>query len=111
VLYHCLTGEVPFPRDNDAAKLWAHVNAPPPAPSALRPELPETVDAVIARGMDKEPERRFPTATELAFACARALGVPTALAAPARRTPLLRTRAGHSTPGDSASPPTVVSEQ
>ncbi len=27
VLHHCLTGEVPYPRENDAAKLWAHVNA------------------------------------------------------------------------------------
>ena len=40
VLYHCLTGEVPYPRENDAAKLWAHVNAPPPAPSRVRPEPP-----------------------------------------------------------------------
>ena len=73
--HHCLTGQVPFPRDNDAAKLWAHVNAAPPAPSRLRPGLPRAIDEVIARGMDKDPRARFQTATELARACAQALGV------------------------------------
>ncbi len=75
VLYQCLTGEVPFPRDNDAAKLWAHVNAPPPAPSERREALPAEIDAVVARGMAKSPADRFPTAGELARACAAALGV------------------------------------
>lgn len=77
VLYFCLTGEVPFPRDNDAAKLWAHINAEPPAPSKLRAGLPMEVDQVIARGMAKNPADRFATASELARACARSLGVTT----------------------------------
>ncbi len=76
VLYQCLTGEVPFPRDNDAAKLWAHVNAPAPVPSEHRDTLPPAVDAVIARGMAKDPADRFPTAGELAQASATALGTP-----------------------------------
>ena len=36
VLCRCLTGQVPFPRDNEAAQLWAHVNATPPAPKSAR---------------------------------------------------------------------------
>ena len=75
VLYQCLTGEAPFPRDSDAAKLWAHVNAPPPAPTAHREALPSAIDAVVARGMAKDPADRFPTAGELAQACATALGM------------------------------------
>jgi CHASE2 domain-containing sensor protein len=75
VLYHCLTGEVPYPRENDAAKLWAHVNAAPPAASRLRPGLPEAIDQVIARGLAKDPAARFASAAELADACAQALGV------------------------------------
>jgi CHASE2 domain-containing sensor protein len=78
LLYHCLVGEVPFPRENDAAKLWAHVNAPPPAPSQLRPGLPEAVDEVIARGMTKDPSDRFQSATELAHSFMRSLGLPVA---------------------------------
>jgi CHASE2 domain-containing sensor protein len=77
LLYHCLTGEVPFPRENDAAKLWAHVNAGPPAPSRLRRELPQAIDDVIAHGMAKDPAARYRSAAELARACAKALGIAT----------------------------------
>ncbi len=75
VLHHCLTGQVPFPRDSDVSRLWAHVNAPPPAPSALVPGLPAAIDDVIARGMAKDPHARFATAGVLARACAQALGL------------------------------------
>jgi CHASE2 domain-containing sensor protein len=75
VLYQCLTGEIPFPRDNEAAKLWAHINERPPAPSRLRPSLPAGLDRVVARGMSKDPTARFPSATELALACFAALGI------------------------------------
>jgi Protein kinase domain/CHASE2 domain len=80
LLHHCLTGQIPFPRENEPAKLWAHVNAPTPVPSRLRPGLPEALDEVIARGMAKDPAERFTTAADLAHACAQALGlgVPTA---------------------------------
>ena len=75
VLAHCLTGSVPFPRDNDAATLLAHLSAPPPAPSTLRASLPQAIDAVIARGMAKDPAQRYPSATALAQAAAHALGL------------------------------------
>lgn len=75
LLHHCLTGEAPFPRDTDVARLWAHVNAPPPAPSRVREGLPPAIDEVVARGMAKDPGARYGTAGELALASARALGV------------------------------------
>jgi serine/threonine-protein kinase len=74
VLCHCLTGETPFPRDSDAAAMWAHVSAPPPCPSRMRPDLPEEIDEVIARGMAKDPAGRYASAGELAQAAALALG-------------------------------------
>jgi serine/threonine protein kinase len=80
LIAHCLTGQIPFARENDAAKLWAHVNALPPAPSQLRPDLPEAIDAVVARGMAKDPAERFKTAGELADACAASLGIASAAA-------------------------------
>jgi CHASE2 domain-containing sensor protein len=107
VLHHCLTGQVPFPRENDAAKLWAQVNAPQPAPSRMRPGLPEAIDGVIARGMAKEPAARFQTAGELARACAQALGVGIGDdARPIGRRPR-RDRRG---PTSGPSAPTVISE-
>ena len=36
VLYEMLTGEVAYPKDNDMAKLWAHVQDPCPLPSTKR---------------------------------------------------------------------------
>jgi CHASE2 domain-containing sensor protein len=75
LLYSCLTGEVPFPRDSAPARLWAHINAPPPAPSAIRSELPAALDDVIARGMAKDSADRYSTAAELAEACATAVGI------------------------------------
>jgi CHASE2 domain-containing sensor protein/tRNA A-37 threonylcarbamoyl transferase component Bud32 len=73
VLYHCLTGQVPFPRDEEAAKLWAHINAPPPIPSTVASSVRSTFDVVIARGMAKDGAERFATAGQLARAAAGAL--------------------------------------
>jgi CHASE2 domain-containing sensor protein/predicted Ser/Thr protein kinase len=106
VLYHCLTGEIPYPRENDAAKLWAHVNAEPPAPSRLRPGLPEAIDEVIAHGLAKDPTARFHSAAELAHACAQALGVATEQVGPLGPD-VLGDGSGHAS-GPPA--PTVISE-
>ncbi len=75
LLHHCLTGEVPFPRENDAALMWAHINASPLPASGLRPGIPVDVDGVIARGMAKDPAERFGTSIELARALETALGL------------------------------------
>jgi serine/threonine protein kinase len=75
VLHQCLTGETPFPRESKSAKLWAHVNAPPPSLSQLAPHLPRALDGVIACGMAKDPADRFASAGALAHALAAALGV------------------------------------
>jgi YVTN family beta-propeller protein len=62
VLYELLSGEVPFPRENDVAKLWAHIADP--APSALEPapSTPAALAAVAQRAMAKDPRDRFPAA-------------------------------------------------
>ena len=104
VLYHCLTGEKPFPRDSEAATLWAHVNAPPPAVSCKRQELPEELDEVIRCGMAKQPAERFRSAGELALACARAVG----LAAPP--PPIAAVPDGEDHTQSSATEQTVVSD-
>jgi serine/threonine protein kinase len=103
VLHHCLTGQVPFPRESDVSRLWAHVNAPPPAPSALVPGLPGAIDDVVARGMAKDPHARFETAGMLARACGNALGV--AMPDPPRVTAEETTGAA-----PSATAPTIISK-
>jgi hypothetical protein len=76
VLYKALTGEVPFPREDGAAKMWAHVNddfAPPSETAGV----PEALDPVLARALAKRPENRYPSAGDLGHAAeAAAAGRP-----------------------------------
>lgn len=67
VLYECLTGQPPFaPTGGVAGLIAAHLHTPPPQPSRTCPGVPETFDAVIAKGMAKDPDERYATTKELA---------------------------------------------
>src|SRR4051794_34241596 len=68
LIFHCLAGEVPFVRDNDMSVLYAHLHDDPPHVSDKRPGLPEGLDAVVAKAMDKSPDRRFATCEDLILA-------------------------------------------
>jgi hypothetical protein len=63
LLFFALTGEVPYARDGDEAKLWAHLNDPPPRPSAHG--VPAAFDPVIERALAKDPDARYPSAGDL----------------------------------------------
>jgi DNA-binding NarL/FixJ family response regulator len=65
VLYQALTGAVPYDRDSDLDKLWAHAHEPPPALLDVRPDLPPLLAHVVARSMAKDPAERQPTAGDL----------------------------------------------
>jgi streptogramin lyase len=75
LLYECLTGSPPFARDSRLAVAWAHLEEEPPSASAARPDLPEAIDAVIAKAMAKDPAQRYPTCAELVAAAEAALGL------------------------------------
>ena len=68
VLFHCLTGSVPFERMNDIEVVFAHLREPPPSPSSRAPGLPKAMDAVIARAMAKSRDDRWPTCSALVTA-------------------------------------------
>ena len=88
VLYQMLTGKKPYERDTDVAVMFAHMTEPPPKVSEARPELPEALDAVIARAMAKVPEERYPTCREMVDDARAALGAAMAVAsAPAAAAP------------------------
>jgi serine/threonine protein kinase len=65
VLFESLTGSVPYPLDNDFAKLYAHDNRPPPSVCERAPDVPEAFDAVLVRAMAKSPEQRYLSAGDL----------------------------------------------
>ena len=66
VLYEALTGLPPFRRDSDLAVVFAHLKEPPPLPTATRPELPDGIDAVVARALAKHASQRYASCAELA---------------------------------------------
>ncbi len=72
VLYQVLTGCVPFAKDSEVAKMWAHIGEPPPSPRAADPSLAPAFDAVIGRALAKDPDDRFPSAGDLGRAAAAA---------------------------------------
>jgi Protein kinase domain len=73
LLFKLLTGEVPYPRDGEAARLYAHLNDPPPAPSLHATAVPMALDDVAIRAMSKQPEDRHPSAGDLGRAAVAAL--------------------------------------
>jgi tRNA A-37 threonylcarbamoyl transferase component Bud32 len=88
VVYECLTGEVPFTKDQDVATLFAHVEGERPRVSSARPELPDVLSDAVARAMSKDKEERFDTcqgfvrAARAALAQAATVPNPTILAPP-----------------------------
>jgi Transmembrane region of lysyl-tRNA synthetase/Protein kinase domain len=76
VLYEALTGRQPFAGGTTPRLIAAHLTEPPPRASIARPEVPAGVDAVIATGMAKDPDRRYATTVELATAAQDAVTVP-----------------------------------
>jgi serine/threonine protein kinase len=60
--YHCLTGRVPYQRDQEAAVMFAHLKTSPPKVSEVRTDLSPRVDVVVSKGMAKRPESRYPSA-------------------------------------------------
>ena len=65
--------------------MWAHLQDEPPTVTAVRPDLPAAIDAVIARALAKDPEKRYETCTAM-VAAARAALLPDAIVAPAAVT-------------------------
>ncbi|NUT96184.1 MAG: protein kinase, partial [Saccharothrix sp.] len=65
VLFECLTGRLPYPASDMAAKVAGHLLQPPPAPSVFLPTITPALDQVVLRGLAKDPARRFESATAL----------------------------------------------
>ena len=75
VAFSLLAGAVPFGRGDALSRLFAHVNSPVPALTAIRPELPAAVNGVLARGLAKNPAERYESCAAFALALRGALGL------------------------------------
>ncbi len=65
MLYECLTGRLPLTGDNYHALLQQILRVEPLPPSTVVASLPPALDALILKGLAKDPAQRFSSATEM----------------------------------------------
>jgi serine/threonine protein kinase len=68
VLFEMVTGEKLFASDNPFTVMLAHVEQPPRRPSEVLPDLSPELDEIVMKALNKDPEKRFPSAE--VFRCA-----------------------------------------
>jgi serine/threonine-protein kinase len=68
IAYTLLTGREPFSGEDPVVVLYQVVHEDPARPSHVNPALGMLVDAVISRGLAKDPANRFPSVVEFAAA-------------------------------------------
>ena len=65
VLYEMLTGRPPFMGDSPMSVAFQHVSTEAPPPSSLNPDVPKSLDAVVAKALRKDPAGRYQSAEEM----------------------------------------------
>lgn len=70
MLYEALTGRQPFKAETAVATAAQRLERPAPPLRAVRPDVPDGLERIVARAMSREPADRFPTAGRLADALA-----------------------------------------
>lgn len=62
VLYELLVGHVPYTGDTPYSIIHDHIYTPLPMPSQINPDIPLSVEMVLYKAMEKNPEDRYVTA-------------------------------------------------
>ncbi len=101
-----LAGDLPFHRPETMATLFAHLNDPVPPLARYRGDLPPGADAVLARGLAKEPGDRYRQCGEFAAALRDTLAGPVRGSA-GRGGPAARPSRPASAPPTEVWPPTA----
>lgn len=65
ILYEMLTGTVPFEAETPLAVAMRHAKDPPTPPSHVNVGIPKTVDGIVLKCLQKDPERRYRVASSL----------------------------------------------
>jgi HAMP domain-containing protein len=65
VLFEIFTGKLPFKGDTAMAVVVAQVQQAPPRPRSLNPRLPAELEAVILKGLQKDPAKRWQKADDV----------------------------------------------
>ena len=75
LLFEMLTGRFPFESEDPLELERMHLEAPPPRPSEIA-AIPQALDELTLRAMEKQPSRRFPSVAEFVAALRDAVGAP-----------------------------------
>ena len=70
VAYFLLTGQMPFVRDTPMQVILAHAHDEIAPPRTLRPDIPDDLERLILRCLEKEPGKRFQSIDEMEAALA-----------------------------------------
>ena len=63
--YELLTGRQPFTGDSPAAVAYQVLNEEPPPLRSVAPQMPEALETVVTRALQKKPDQRWGSAQEL----------------------------------------------
>src|SRR5207237_6577925 len=66
LLFEMVTGQLPFSAENQIALVSMHINKLPPAPRSIDPRIPQQVEAVMLKALEKKPEQRYASSAALA---------------------------------------------
>ncbi|MDF2485932.1 MAG: hypothetical protein K0R46_2100 [Herbinix sp.] len=75
-LYEMLSGKVPFAGDNTVSVALLHIQGEAMPLRELDPEIPVSIDKIVQKCMQKRPERRYHSASELISDLKRAISNP-----------------------------------
>lgn len=65
VLYEMVTGRVPFDADTPVSVALKHMQETPVSPIVLNPAIPKSLNDLILKAMEKDPNMRYSSATEM----------------------------------------------
>ena len=65
VFYEAIAGRRPFAGEHEPALFYSIVNAEPPAPSTIRPDVPHELERIILKLLEKDPAKRYQCAADV----------------------------------------------
>lgn len=65
IIYEMLTGDVPFQAESTFQLMYKRANEAPPEPKAVNPEIPDWLNQVVMKCLERDPARRYKSAREI----------------------------------------------
>lgn len=65
VLFEMVTGQVPYSGDSPVSVALKHIQEPFPKPREINPDIPQTIERIIRKAVEKDPDNRYHTARDL----------------------------------------------